>query len=312
MAWVQVTDYRRPAQGRQAAADEAHARRCCEQLEAGQVLFFPETPFPIGEADKKFLLAQRQGGSRYHKNISYRPQGNVLRGFTSDQADDVARMHAILRGYSEQATRFLAHLLAPYASRWALDFATFRPVEEQGRDLPLHKRNDLLHVDSFPSRPTNGGRILRFFTNVNPSAPRVWITTDRFPALAARFAADAGLANFAAYARSGRRRWERRWSAVKRAVGLRSPDYSPYDRFMLRFHDYLKENQAFQAECVKSRLEFPPYSSWLVFTDAVPHAALSGQYAVEQTFIVPHAAMVTPDRSPLKVLESLCGQSLVN
>jgi hypothetical protein len=28
-------------------------------------------------------------------------------------------------------------------------------LEEEGRDLPLHKRNDLLHVDAFPSVSEN-------------------------------------------------------------------------------------------------------------------------------------------------------------
>jgi len=32
----------------------------------------------------------------------------------------------------------------------------------------------------------------------------------------------------------------------------------------------------------------------MVFTDSVPHAALSGQYALEQTFIIPVKAMVEP------------------
>jgi len=62
-----------------------------------------------------------------------------------------------------------------------LDFASFRPLEEQGRDLSLHKRNDLLHVDAFPSRPTHGGRILRVFANINPSVGRVWNVGEPFP-----------------------------------------------------------------------------------------------------------------------------------
>ncbi len=33
---------------------------------------------------------------------------------------------------------------------------------------------------------------------------------------------------------------------------------TPYDVFMLRFHDFLKENSRFQAGCPKVRLEFPP------------------------------------------------------
>ena len=79
---------------------------------------------------------------------------------------------------------------------------------------------------------------------------------------------------------------------------------------MLRFHDYLKENSAFQADCIKFRSEFPPMSTWLVFTDGVPHAALSGQFALEQTFIIPPAALVAPEHAPIRVLQKLCGKAL--
>src|SRR5438270_9827165 len=94
-------------------------------------------------------------------------------------------------------TQLLSRVLAPYASHWSLDFASFRPLEEQGRDLPLHKRNDLLHVDAFPSRPTRGGRILRVFTNLNPHEPRVWETVGPFDWLANNYARAAGLEQIA-------------------------------------------------------------------------------------------------------------------
>ena len=181
-----------------------------------------------------------------------------------------------------------------------------RPFEEQGRDLPLHKRNDLLHVDAFPSRPTRGGRILRVFTNLSPDKPRVWLTTDRFGALAPRFAFEAGLGQIAADGSFLGRQFRR----LGRLVGLPGADRSPYDRFMLRFHDYLKENAAFQADCVKTRLEFPPMGAWLVFSDGVPHAVLSGQFALEQTLLIPPSALVAAQSSPLRVLEALCGRPL--
>jgi hypothetical protein len=47
-----------------------------------------------------------------------------------------------------------------------------------------------------------------------------------------------------------------------------------------------------------------------VFTDGVPHAALSGQFALEQTFIIPPDALVTPDAAPIRVLEKLCARAL--
>ena len=67
---------------------------------------------------------------------------------------------------------------------WKVDYASFRSIEERGRDLPLKKRNDLLHVDAFPTRPVFGDLILRCFTNVNPEQSREWMTSDPFGELA--------------------------------------------------------------------------------------------------------------------------------
>src|SRR6202021_937003 len=92
---------------------------------------------------------------------------------------------------------FLTKFLTPYATKWNLDFSSFRPLEEEGRDLPIHKRNALLHVDAFPSRPTRGGRILRVFTNLNPKRARVWNTTEGFESLARQFATDGALGQIA-------------------------------------------------------------------------------------------------------------------
>ena len=58
-------------------------------------------------------------------------------------------------------------------------------------------------------------------------------------------------------------------------------------------------------------MEFPPGSTWVAFTDQVSHAAMAGQYQLEQTFLVPLAAMLDEQRSPLRILERLMGRPLV-
>jgi len=300
-----VNDFAWPRGWAEAAQSEERSRWYCEQLEQGQILFFSAFPYELPEADRAFLLQQRRGESKLHKNVSYQPARDRLNGFDGDAAA-ARRMHQVMRRYSAQTAEFLRRLLQPYADRWSLDFASFRPFEEEGRALPLHKRNDLLHVDAFPSRPTRGGRILRVFTNLHPAKPRVWLTTDRFTKLAERFALDAGLRQIAAGGSLG----QRVLRPLARMLGLAEGKRSAYDRFMLRFHDYLKESASFQAGCRKIRSEFPPLATWLVFTDGVPHAVLSGQFALEQTFIIPASALVAPRHAPIRVLEELCGRSL--
>ncbi len=303
-SWVPVTDFQFPNGWQNQAAERA--RSCCEQLENGDILFLDGIPFDFPETDREFLLSQRQSDSGLHKNISYRPKQDLLRGSAAGK-EDFKRLHDIMRRYSKAVVNFLSQALSPYAGKWSLDFASFRPEEEKGRDLPLHKRNDLLHLDSFPTRPTHGGRILRCFTNINPTDPRIWLTTDRLPVLAQNFARRAGLEQFATRRRSS---FSPLITGFKKAVGMKTVEHSAYDKFMLRFHDYLKENSEFQKNCPKIRLEFPPVSTWMCYTDSVPHAVLSGQYALEQTFIVPINAMVAPEKSPLRILEKMAGRPL--
>ena len=310
MSWVKVNDYHRLTGWEDGINSDDRAKWYCQQLEQGQILFFADTPYDLPAYHQGFLLTQLQTDSRYHKNVSYRPNTNVLRGMSSSSAEHIDRLRQIMQAYSMQVTAFLSQFLSPYAQDWSLDFASFRPIEEEGRDLPLHKRNDLLHVDAFPSRPTRGGRILRVFTNINPNQPRIWNTTDRFDVLARRFAIEAGLNRIAARASSSQRALLRLTARIARTVGINIADRSLYDEFMLRFHDYLKENASFQSECRKIRLEFPPRSTWVVFTDGVPHAALSGQFALEHTYIVPLRALLSKHKAPISELEAICGQPL--
>jgi hypothetical protein len=305
MSWITVSDYQHPGGWQQTVDRVERSTWYCRQLEQGQILFFAVTPFHLPREDRAFLTSQRRVESSLHKNISYRPQKNLLRGFSAKRSEDRTRVQSLMRDYSAAVTRFLSEFLQPYADVWSLDYASYRPFEEEGRELPLHKRNDLLHVDAFPSRPTKGGRILRVFTNINPTAARVWHTTDRFDVLARQFASDAGLEKTAASGSSP-------MAYLRRVITQLLPirDLSAYDRFMLRFHDYLKENSEFQNNYNKTRLEFPPNSTWIVFTDAVPHAVLSGQFALEHTYIVPPQALLSPDTAPIHVLERLCDRRL--
>lgn len=303
MPWLMIDDY--GAGGWKGAVDPtARSRQYCSELEAGAILYFSVPPFDLPQRDVEFLLALKPADSRLHKNISYRPESDLLRGFSDDGGKP--RVHEVMRHYAVQVRKFVREFLAPYAGRMQMDYASFRPLEEEGRNLPLHKRNDLLHVDAFPSRPTRGARILRVFTNVNPAKDRVWVIAERFPELAARFAGAAGLTKYANSTGA--------WSSLKRGlsrVGLPIPNRAPYDEFMLHFHDWLKENSDFQqAKEGKEQVVFPPMATWIVFTDGVPHSALSGQFAMEQTFIVPVEALVAPEVAPIRVLEQLAGRAM--
>ncbi len=280
------------------------------ELEAGNVLLFPATPFVLPQESQDFLRGLDFAGRAIHKNIAYRPLSDRVTGIEANhsQADP---LRGIMRDYSRAVVAFASRLLPEYAAHWKLDYASFRPLEEEGRDLPLNKRNDLIHTDAFPSRPTNGDLILRVFTNVHTSKTRNWVVTDAFPIVAEKYARAAGLDEVAAgFASAGGKLWNQS-ARLLRTMGLPVVPRSGYDRFMLRFHEYLKRNAEFQEYCPKYRFDFPPGSTWLTFTDVVPHSVLSGQHALEQTFIIARQSLATPENAPVSVLERLCGKPLI-
>ncbi len=281
-------------------------REFCRVLEEGHILFFPRTPFELSEEDRAYLLERRQAEAGYHKNIAYRPQSDRVTGVARGRGEDEAKLRRVLRDYSRRVVRFTAETFPAYAARWRVDYASFRPQEEAGRRLSAHARNDLLHVDSFPTRPTGGDRIFRVFTNINPVEPRVWRTGEDFEELAERFAVSSGL-----LAQVSRGSFGRRVLRAARRAGLPVRVRPPYDEFMHGFHNFLKENGGYQETARAERVSFPPGSTWMVFTDMVTHSVLSGQFALEQTFLISRDSLALPAKAPISILERISGRAMV-
>src|SRR5438045_3487729 len=111
----------------------ARLRAYCAQLEAGDILFFPHTPINIPADDLSFLLGHQRVGGAYHKNIAYRPLEDRITGFEAEDSAGEARLRAVMGRYSRDVIEFLEKFLSPYQSRWKVDYASYRPEEEQGR-----------------------------------------------------------------------------------------------------------------------------------------------------------------------------------
>ncbi len=167
-------------------------------------------------------------------------------------------------------------------------------------------RNDLLHVDAFPSRPTNGARILRVFANINPSEPRVWVTAAPFAQLLERYGRQIGLPTGAAPSLFVRVR--------EGVLGVFHPARrrrSVYDRFMLRMHHFLKGNADFQQNTPKRHWHFQPGSAWLVITDTASHAVLSGRFALEHSYFLAPETLALPNESPPALLARACNMPVL-
>lgn len=95
-----------------------------------------------------------------------------------------------------------------------------------------------------------------------------------------------------------------------RALRVTKSKRSDYDHIMLSMHDAMKLDSAYQARASHLTFGFPPGSTWVCFSDQAAHAALSGQFMMEQTLHLPVAAQYFPERAPLRVLERQAGRAL--
>lgn len=268
-----------------------------ERLERGEVLFYPTAPFALPQGDDLDFLLQQELGSLAHKNISYNPHNDKVNGFVRRTTEQVEQLRGIFARFSKAATDWLAELLPQYCQGWQLDRASFRPQEEATRRLRAKARNDLVHVDAFPGRPSRGNRILRVFANINPREPRIWVTSDPFAKLLKRYGEAAGLPS------RNRTRWLE--NIGQSVLGLFRPNVgrrSEYDLFMLRFHDYLKLSEEFQEKGPKYLHTFPPGCVWAAMTDTCSHAVLRGRFALEHSYFISPAVLALPEESPPALL----------
>lgn len=265
-------------------------------LEQGRVLYFPEMPFEMEEREKKLLSGEI--GSGKHKNISFDPRTGALRGLGegvsgSGATADLANM---MRRFSNFARVLATSALPKYGQiEWGL--TSFRPAEIAGRKTSWRKDDTRLHVDAFPTRPTQGRRILRVFANIGRT-PRAWHLGEPFQDVATFFGDKLRLPLPGAG-----------W--LLKQLRLVKGHRSAYDHLMLQLHNSMKADASYQARAVREKYSFPPGATWMVFTDQVSHAALAGQFALEQTLFIPVEVLHDPGTAPLRVLEKKFGRKLV-
>lgn len=267
--------------------------RAVSALERGAVLFFPNLPFLLSETEKQFLDARVSDGQA--KNISLDHTTGKMQA-SSLSGEKAQALAAMMERFGSQATR-LVHELLPYRDVERAR-TSFRPVQVKGRHYSKISDDRLLHIDAFPSRPMRGRRILRFFANVAPNSPRHWHVGQPFEDFARAF-----------LPRVGPHLPGKSWLYDR--LGVTRGRRSRYDEMMLSLHDAAKLDENFQKNSPHDAIEFPPGCCWLVFTDQVLHAALGGEFALEQTFHLDIAEMAEPTLAPVKVLERLSGQALV-
>ncbi len=272
----------------------AERQQAIGALESGQVLFFPQLPFVLREEEKELLSPSLSNGRA--KNISLDPNGKLKH--TKVTRGQYELLQAMMERFAQGSVALVSNLFPGYAAKLERARTSYRPAEIAGRKYSAVKDDTRLHVDAFPTRPMHGRRILRLFTNINPNGkPRVWHVGEPFAGMAEKILPKVrepiALTPF-----------------LLAAVGATRGVRSSYDNLMLGLHDTAKLDETYQRNTVHNEIAFPAGSTWMCFTDQVMHAALAGQFVLEQTFHLDIEAMAEPSRAPIKMLERMTGRTL--
>jgi hypothetical protein len=262
-----------------------------EALEHGRVLYFPRLKFALGREEESLLSPQLlEPGVR---NISLDAKGE-LKGAAGDTAVR-GTVAGLLGRFAKHARSLVKGLLPAYDEHLRAAPTSLRPAEVSSRKQSVRADDRRLHVDAFPSRPNRGERILRVFSNVNPHGEaRVWRVGEPFEDVARQFVPRAKPYS--------------PWQAhLLHKLGVTKSLRSEYDHLMLQIHDRMKADEHYQHNSPQVRFEFPPGCTWVCFSDQTVHAAMSGQYMMEQTFHLPAARQYNPDASPVAILGRLAG-----
>lgn len=280
-----------------------------DALERGEIVKFMPCPIELPTAEVLETLRTELPKQLKKKNVSYHPEADRVTGL-DDQSTMTDLASDILSTHRNRVTEFLRSVMPTLASNIRAGTCSFRPLEEKGRNLKPHASNELVHIDAGAYGATNGDRILRFFVNVNPEKDRVWASKGDFPTLFEKYGREAGLHTDLSPSLERGALGKVRTSLLNGLAGVGLPlapmlDSSPYDRVMRKFHNYMKDTPAFQQITEGHQtFSFQPYSAWMVLTDMVSHASLSGQHALVYTGLVKLRDCRLPELAPFNILRA--------
>jgi 3-deoxy-D-manno-oct-2-ulosonic acid (Kdo) hydroxylase len=275
------------------SVDRETQQKSIRSLEEGKVIYLPKLGFALNPHENAFLTPKLL--SPKSKNVSF----DSRRGVHGADCENKDELKAMMERFASHANQVIKSLFPAYADHIKQGRTSFRPAEISGRPSSYRKDDTRLHVDAFPATPVRGNRILRVFTNVNPNGvPRIWKLGEPFETVVEKIipwihGPLPGLSYLL--------------KTFKITKGVRSA----YDHYMLHMHDMMKGDLEYQKSAGQTEFHFPPQSTWVVYTDQVSHAALSGQFLFEQTFYLPPKGLCHEESSPLKILERFLGKKLI-
>ncbi|MDA1063392.1 MAG: Kdo hydroxylase family protein [Proteobacteria bacterium] len=280
-----------------------------DALEQGKIVKFFPCPIQLPSADNLHTLRTELPKQLKLKNVSYHPEADKVTGL--DENSPIGELaHEVLSSHRNRVTEFLQVVMPTLSRNIKVGTCSFRPIEEKGRNLKPHASNELVHIDAGAYGATNGDQILRFFVNVNPAVDRIWASKGDFPALFEEFGREAGLYDSLSPSLQRGMLGKLRTSLLNGLAGAGLPmapmlDSSPYDRVMRKFHNYMKDTPEFQQITAGHQtFRFQPFSAWMVLTDMVSHASVSGQHALVYTGLLKLEDCRLPELAPFNILRA--------
>lgn len=258
-------------------------------LEDGALIGFPRLPFAVAAAEEQVVQAIR-------RTVWLRGPGAPLRGARGSPSERAA-LRAMLGRYADRAEALLLRLCPHYRGHLRVGRTLLRPAEA-AQSTRWRLDDTRLHIDADPVHPTRGARVLRLCSNVDPGGRlHPWRVGEPFAAHARRYLASltrplpgaARLLQVLAFTRGCR---------------------TEYDHLMLQLHDHAMADLDFQRNSPQAEVDFAPGSTWLVFGDQVPHAAMAGPNLMEQVFHLDVEHLQRPETAPLRTLERLLHRPL--
>lgn len=260
-------------------------------LEAGKVIYLPKLNFSLEPAEQELLSIPFN--LKRSKNISFNPKNQQLGGIDARKmVAAIFPLTSMLQRYHQYSAQLLAAFCPQYQATHCSGRTSFRPVEIKGRKPSSYRKDDTrLHVDAFPSTPVNQYRILRVFTNINPfGESHAWRLGEPFTHVVQQFLPKV-------------RRMLPFEAELLYQLKVTRKKRTEYDHCMLQIHNRMKADLDYQRRANAVAMDFPPGSTWIVYTDLVSHAALAGRFLLKQTYYPAVEKMLHPLLSPQRQIQ---------
>jgi hypothetical protein len=155
-------------------------------FETGKIIVLPHLTFELNSQEKVFFSTEFSHPK--FKNISYNPKNDCIRG-AKCKGEHYIHLKDMMSRYAQYVQGLISLLFPLYNQTIQMGRTSFRPIEIEGRIPKSYRKDDTrLHVDAFPMSPTQGKRICRMFTNINPyGKERVWHIGEPFCDVAKQF-----------------------------------------------------------------------------------------------------------------------------